>query len=162
MVKFSHLLLSYPIKTNVCMFVPYTLPHHISDRHEILSSCLVHFHEYFWHVFAIFNVSDRGNSPLSNVASRNSIRLSVSVLWKEMWTHLITMTTFPMGKNCLFKKKRSPTNGFHKWETIWKSTESVEHNVNGLRQTDIRISLRDKSFRSWNPFWDPFEGEKWR
>ncbi len=55
-----------------------------------------------------------------------------------------------------FLKNRSPAKGSHKWETIWESTESVEHNVNGLRQTDIRIRLRDKSFR----LWDPFEGEK--
>ncbi len=63
-----------------------------------------------------------------------------------------------MGKNCLFKKKKknSPTNGSHKWETIWESTESFEGNVNGLHQTDICIRLRDKSFRSW----DLFEGEK--
>ncbi len=64
----------------------------------------------------------------------------------------------PMGKNCRLKKKRSPTNGSHEWETIWESTESVEGNVNGLRQTDICIRLRDKSFH----LWDPFEGEKWR
>ncbi len=64
-----------------------------------------------------------------------------------------------MGKNCpFFNKKRSPTNGSHEWETIWESTESVEGNVNGLRQTDIGIHLRDKSFH----LWDPFEGEKWR
>ncbi len=63
----------------------------------------------------------------------------------------------PMGKNCPFKKKKlSPTNGSHEWETIWESMESVEGNVNGLRQMDICIRLRDKSFR----LWDPFEGEK--
>ncbi len=56
----------------------------------------------------------------------------------------------------LKKKNRSPTNVSHEWETIWESTESIEGNVNGLRQTDICILLRDKSFRSW----DPFEGEK--
>ncbi len=65
-----------------------------------------------------------------------------------------------MGKNCLFLKKRSPTNGSHEWETIWESTKSVESNVNGLRQTDICIHLRDKSFRSWDPLGDPFEEEK--
>ncbi len=57
-----------------------------------------------------------------------------------------------MGKNCPFFKKTE----FHKWETILESTESVECNVNGLHQMDIRIRLRDKSFR----LWDPFEGEK--
>ncbi len=44
------------------------------------------------------------------------------------------------------KKKWNPTNG----ETIWEATESVERNVNGLPQMDIRICLRDKSFRSWD------------
>ncbi len=39
----------------------------------------------------------------------------------------------------------------HKWETILESTESVERNVNGLRQTDIRIRLRGKSFHLWDP-----------
>ncbi len=63
----------------------------------------------------------------------------------------------PMGKNCGFlKKKQSLTIRSYKWETIWESTESVERNVNGLRQTDVRIRLRDKSFRSG----DPFDGEK--
>ncbi len=45
-------------------------------------------------------------------------------------------------------KKRSPTNGSHKWETIWESMESVERNVNGFPQMDIRIRLRNKSFHS--------------
>ncbi len=58
------------------------------------------------------------------------------------------------------KKKQNPTNGSHEWETIWESTKSVEGNVNGLRQTDICIRLRDKSFRLWNLLWDLFEGEK--
>ncbi len=49
----------------------------------------------------------------------------------------------------------------HKWETISESMESVERNVNKLRQTDIHIHLRDKSFRLWDPLWDPFEEEKW-
>ncbi len=50
-------------------------------------------------------------------------------LWNrsELWYN-------PMGKNYLLFKKRSPTNGSHKWETTWESTESVEGNVNGLRQ----------------------------
>ncbi len=65
-----------------------------------------------------------------------------------------------MGKNCPFLKKRIPTNGSNKWETIWESMEFVERNVNGLRQMDIRIRLRDKSFHSWDPLWNPFEGEK--
>ncbi len=43
--------------------------------------------------FATFNVCDRGNPPLSNVATLNSIRHSVPVLWREVWTHFITMTT---------------------------------------------------------------------
>ncbi len=43
--------------------------------------------------FAIFNVSDIGKPPLSNAATCSSIRHSVSVLWREMWTHLITRTT---------------------------------------------------------------------
>ncbi len=64
-----------------------------------------------------------------------------------------------MSKNCpFFLKKRSPTNGSHRWETISESAESVERNVYGLCQTDIRIHLRDKSFH----LWDPFEGEKRR
>ncbi len=71
------------------------------------------------------------------------------------------MNEIPMGKNYpFFKKKRSPTNGSHEWETIWESMESVEGDVNGLEtfvpQTDTYVRLRDKSFRSW----DPFEGEK--
>ncbi len=44
-------------------------------------------------VFATFNVFDKGNPSLSNVATRNSIRHPVSVLWREMWTHFITITT---------------------------------------------------------------------
>ncbi len=61
-----------------------------------------------------------------------------------------------MGKNCPLKKKTES----HKWETISESTESVERNVNRLRQTNIRICLRDKSFHMWDLLWDPFEGEK--
>ncbi len=34
----------------------------------------------------------------------------------------------------------------HKWETIWESTESIEGNVNGLRQTDIRIEFEGQKF----------------
>ncbi len=34
------------------------------------------------------------------------------------------------------------------------STESVECNVNGLYQTDIRICLKDKSFCLWDLLWD--------
>ncbi len=74
--------------------------------------------------------------------------LSKNVIFCNFW---VPSTRAPMSKNCQFKK-----NGSHKWETIWESTESVERNVNGLRQMDIRIHLRDKSFRSW----DPFVGEK--
>ncbi len=62
----------------------------------------------------------------------------------------------PMGENCPPLKNRSPTNGSHKWETISESMESVERNVNVLRQTDIRIRLRDKGFY----LWDLLEGEK--
>ncbi len=58
------------------------------------------------------------------------------------------MAQFPMGTNCQFKK-----NGSHKWETISELIESVERNVNGLRQTDIRFCLCD-------PLWDLFEGDK--
>ncbi len=68
----------------------------------------------------------------------------------------------PYGQKLSVLKKRNPTNGSHKWETIWESAESVECNVNRLRQMDIRIRLRDKSFRLWDPFWDLFEGEEWR
>ncbi len=64
----------------------------------------------------------------------------------------------PYGQKLSVKKKWSATNGSHKWEIIWESMESVERNVNGLRQTDICIRLRDKNFCSW----DSFEGEKWR
>ncbi len=48
----------------------------------------------------------------------------------------------------------------HKWETISESMESIERNVNGLHQTDIRICLRDKSFHLWDLLWNLFEGEK--
>ncbi len=56
------------------------------------------------------------------------------------------LSHIPVGKNCPFLKKRTES---HKWETISQSMESVERNVNRLRQTDICIHL-----------WDPFEGEK--
>ncbi len=32
-------------------------------------------------------------TPLSNATNCNSIRPSISVLWRETWTHLITITT---------------------------------------------------------------------
>ncbi len=60
----------------------------------------------------------------------------------------------PMGKNCPFLKKTESHKRIHKWETMWESTESVERNVDGLRQRDICIRLRDKSFHSWDPLWN--------
>ncbi len=68
------------------------------------------------------------------------------------------LTDYSMGKNCPFKKKMES----HKripWMGNYMGVNGVYWRyVNGLRQTDICIRLRDKSFR----LWDPFKGEKWR
>ncbi len=98
----------------------------------------------------------RGNENNSNKSAVDVLR---SVNFRNSGGMCSTDGSIPTAlwaKIVRLKKKRSPTNESHKWETIWESTESVERNVNGLHQTDIRICLRDRSFR----LWDPFEGEK--
>ncbi len=57
-----------------------------------------------------------------------------------------------MGKNCQLRNteshKRIPQMG-----NYFRVNGSVERNVNGLHQTDIRIRLMDKSFHLWDPLW---------
>ncbi len=99
---------------------------------------------------------------LDMVWMRDSCRGLPTVFYKfkleKQGNETLGLGPCPMGKNCPLKK-RNPTNGSHKWETISESTESVERNINGLRQMDIRIRLRYKSFHLWDLLWDPFEGE---
>ncbi len=120
--------------------------------------------------FIILSIEELGVK--SHILKKASFENTKTIIhtWKvaPLWEKIVRL-----------KKNRSPTNGYHKWETTSESTESgeldvnglrqtdirirltesmesVERNVNGLHQTDIRIRLRDKSFH----LWDLFDGEK--
>ncbi len=64
-----------------------------------------------------------------------NIVVQITALATPLWAKIVR-----------FFKKQSPTNGSHKWETIWESTESVKCNVNGLCQTDIRNEFCEVDF----------------
>ncbi len=93
---------------------------------------------------------------MKNTGGKQKIKEKIMGNLSKFERYIKLGTDVPMGKNCPFKRKQSPPNGSHKWETISESMESIERNVNGLHQTDIHIRLRDKNFH----LWDPFEGEK--
>ncbi len=133
----------------------------------IVPVCSVHvFSRYFLNYYSRNNACNAGDSrnktcinyPMCKILScgaphhRFTNFTRTSTCENNLWN---SSGALPYGQklSVFFKNgvpQKDPTNS--------ESMESIERNVNGLHQTDIRIRLRDKSFR----LWDLFEGEKWR
>ncbi len=76
----------------------------------------------------------RDTSDPTVVSSRQQLRQSHWTKLRLCYLHTLWAKIVR-----LKKRKRSPINGSHKWESILQSTGSAECNVNGLCQMDIHI-----------------------